>query len=729
MTSYDTSTVSPTLSPALSAAQNTLQTTFGYDHFRGQQAAIVEAVICGQDALVLMPTGGGKSLCYQIPALVRSGVAVVISPLIALMQDQVDALAQLGVKAAFINSSLSFTEVQAIEQQLFHGQLKLLYLAPERLTQPRTLELLSQLDISLFAIDEAHCVSQWGHDFRADYLQLGILHERFAHVPRIALTATADDRTRAEIITRLQLESAQKYISGFDRPNIQYRIEQKNNARQQLLRFLHNEHPEDAGVIYCLSRRKVEETANWLSDQGFTALPYHAGLGQQVRQRNQERFLREDGVIVVATIAFGMGIDKPDVRFVAHLDLPKSIEAYYQETGRAGRDGEPATAWMVYGVQDVLKLKQMLEQSQGSEEHKRIERHKLDAMLGLCEITSCRRQSLLRYFGEADHQPCNNCDSCLTPVDTFDGTEVSQKALSTCYRTGQRFGVNHLIDVLLGKDNEKIRQFGHHNVSTYGIGSELDAGQWRSVFRQLVARNLMSVDVQGYGGLMLTENCRSLLKGQETIQLRREVKNVGSKKQQSSTKTSHLSGPDKALWNNLRELRKTLAADQGIAPYMIFHDATLMEFISYQPQNLDAMSRISGVGASKLEHYGEAFLAAINEHLESASGYDNGYDAVSATEHESFALFKAGMTIEMIAEQRGISPTTVFGHLAALIERGQLMLDEVVELSQSEIDSITDAIFANDVEPFKFKLVYDALDGVYDYGVLRCVRGHLLSKK
>ncbi|HEY7885382.1 MAG TPA: DNA helicase RecQ, partial [Cellvibrionaceae bacterium] len=549
-------------------ALDVLQQTFGYDQFRGPQADIIATVIAGNDALVLMPTGGGKSLCYQIPALVREGVGVVVSPLIALMQDQVDALAQLGISAAYLNSSLDMDQVRQIEQGLLNGDIKLLYIAPERLTQARTLQLLQQLKIALFAIDEAHCVSQWGHDFRADYLQLSLLHEQFPTVPRVALTATADDRTRNEIITRLQLHEAAQFISGFDRPNIQYRIEQKQNARQQLLRFLHNEHPSDAGIVYCLSRRKVEETATWLCQQGFTALPYHAGLSAQIRQQHQHRFLREDGVIVVATIAFGMGIDKPDVRFVAHLDLPKSVESYYQETGRAGRDGEPATAWMVYGVQDVIKLKQMLSQSQGSEEHKRAEHHKLDAMLGLCEITSCRRQTLLAYFGEQDHPPCNNCDACLNPVQTFDGKVVAQKALSCCYRTGQRFGVNHLLDVLLGKTTEKVTQFGHHQLSTFGIGTELDVNQWRSVFRQLVARGFMQVDVAGFGGLALTEKCRPLLKGENTIELRRDNKTETSGKKARNNIAGTLVGTDKALWENLRALRKRLADEQGIAPYI-----------------------------------------------------------------------------------------------------------------------------------------------------------------
>ncbi len=703
-----------------------LQQTFGYAHFRGSQAEIIDTLMAGEDALVLMPTGGGKSLCYQIPALLRDGVGVVISPLIALMQDQVAALEQLGIAAAFLNSTLSAEQVQQIEQRLEAGEIQLLYIAPERLIQPRTLTLLQRLPLALFAIDEAHCVSQWGHDFRADYLQLSLLHEQFPEVPRIALTATADERTRREMIARLQLEQARQFISGFDRPNIQYRIEQKQNARQQLLRFLHNEHPDDSGIVYCLSRRKVEETADWLCQQGYTALPYHAGLPAELRQTHQNRFLREDGVIIVATIAFGMGIDKPDVRFVAHLDLPKSLEAYYQETGRAGRDGNPATAWMVYGVQDVLKLKQMLAQSQGSAEHRRMEHVKLDAMLGLCEITSCRRQALLAYFGEPEHPPCGNCDTCLTPVQTFDGSLVAQKALSACYRTGQRFGVNHLLDVLLGKRSDKVEQFNHHQLGVFGIGTELDAGQWRSVFRQLVARGYIQVDTQGFGSLQLTEKCRPLLRGEESIQLRRDARTQVEKKTRRDAAAT-LSSDDRQLWESLRALRKQLAEEQGIPPYMIFHDATLMELVSHQPQSLDAMRRISGVGASKLEHYGEAFVTAITAHLTDNSD-DRAEETARHREQEIHALFSAGMNAEAIARQLQSPPAAVYTQLARLIEQGAIDVNDVVSLKPAEWDAITDTLLACDAEPFDYKAVYDALDGAYDYGTLRCAHASLLRE-
>ena len=707
-------------------ALHVLQNTFGYPAFRGEQAAIVDTVCTGGDALVLMPTGGGKSLCYQIPALVREGIGVVISPLIALMQDQVNALEQLGIAAAYLNSSLSQDEQWAVEQRLRRGQIKLLYIAPERLIQPRMLELLHNIPIALFAIDEAHCVSQWGHDFRSDYLELSLLHEQFPQVPRIALTATADTRTRNEILRRLQLENARQFVASFDRPNIQYRIEAKQDSRQQLLNFLRTEHPEDAGIVYCLSRKKVEETAHWLQQQGFNALPYHAGLSAQERQDNQMRFLREDGVVMVATIAFGMGIDKPDVRFVAHLDLPKSIESYYQETGRAGRDGAAATAWMVYGVQDVLKLRQMLMQSQGSDEHKRIERQRLDAMLGLCEITSCRRQALLAYFGEELHKPCGNCDTCLNPVQTFDGTVVAQKALSCCYRSGQKFGVNHLVDILLGKVTPKVEQFGHQKLSTFGIGTELDAGQWRSVFRQLAARGYLQVDLEGFGGVLLTEKCRPLLKGEEKIELRREEKTAASKTKEKNVSRGligNLTGPDKSLWERLRELRKQLAQDQGVPPYVIFHDATLLELVRQQPDSEEAMGHISGIGQGKLDRYGEPFLAIIKEHKDSLRHYENASSsaAVKATEHETFALLRAGYSVAEVAQQRELAESTVYTHAAALIEQGYLLLDEVVHMPQSELDLITDVMLAQADEPIKLRPVFEELNGVYDYGLLKCI--------
>ncbi|PPI83306.1 DNA helicase RecQ [Marinobacter maroccanus] len=594
--------------------EQVLHEVFGYESFRPLQGDIIREVSEGRDALVLMPTGGGKSLCYQVPALVRSGTAIVISPLIALMQDQVAALKELGVRAAFLNSTMDFEQARATEYALMTGELDLLYCAPERLIQPRTIELLHDASISLFAIDEAHCVSQWGHDFRSDYLQLSMLAEQFPGIPRIALTATADERTRKEIAERLSLTEARHFVSGFDRPNIQYRIAPKINANKQLLDFIKAEHEGDCGIVYCLSRNKVDATAKTLAQKGYTALPYHAGLSSEQRAHHQERFLREDGVIIVATIAFGMGIDKPDVRFVAHLDLPKSLEAYYQETGRAGRDGKPSTAWMVYGLQDVIKLRQMLESSQGNDHFKRVERQKLDAMLGLCEVTSCRRQVLLRYFGDELEQPCGNCDTCLNPPETWDGTVAVQKALSCVFRTGQRFGVTYLIDVLRGSENERILQSGHHQVSTYGIGTELSANEWKSVFRQLVANGYLRADPEGYGALQLTEQCRPLLKGRQAIELR---KDPVVKKTAGRSSGGRANSPvkdqitDQAGWEALRACRKELADKQGVPPYVIFHDTTLFGMLERKPRTLEELAEVSGVGAAKLEKYGEIFLETI----------------------------------------------------------------------------------------------------------------------
>jgi len=588
-----------------------LQSVFGFHDFRSPQDEIIDTLVRGSDALVLMPTGGGKSLCYQIPSILREGCGIVISPLIALMQDQVSALQLLGVKADFLNSTLDSIGTLKVETALKENDLDLLYIAPERLNQTRTLQLLSQSKIALFAIDEAHCVSQWGHDFRSDYLNLSLLHERFPNTPRIALTATADERTRKEILLRLELQNARKFISSFDRPNIRYRITLKQNAKTQLLSFLKREHSNDAGIIYCLSRKKTEDIADWLQNQGFNAFPYHAGLTNQTRADHQARFLREESIIIVATIAFGMGIDKPDVRFVAHLDLPKTIESYYQETGRAGRDGQPADAWMIYGLQDVIKLRQMMEGSEGSEEHKRAEHHRLNAMLGFCEITSCRRHALLAYFGEESQHSCANCDNCLEPMETWDGTEAARMALSVAYRTEQRFGVNHLIDVLRESTNDKIFQFGHQNLTSYGIGKEIDNNQWRSVFRQLVARGYMSVNLDRYGALALEEKCRPVLRGEETIQLRRDVK---PKIVRQQTKTSLTADIDVALWEALRECRRLFAEELGVPPYVIFHDSSLQEMCSMLPQNMEEFHLINGVGERKMEKYGPAFMAVIIEH-------------------------------------------------------------------------------------------------------------------
>ncbi|MEQ1802873.1 MAG: DNA helicase RecQ [Gammaproteobacteria bacterium] len=605
-------------------AVHILRSVFGYEQFRPPQDAVVAHLVAGGDSLVLMPTGGGKSLCYQIPALVRFGTGIVISPLIALMQDQVAALRQAGVRAAFLNSSQRADEARRVEAQFRAGELDLLYLAPERLLLDRTLDMLDGPPLALFAIDEAHCVSQWGHDFRPEYLQLAVLAERFPDVPRIALTATADERTRVEIIEKLALKDARLFISSFDRPNIRYRIhEGQGNAREQLLRFMRDEHPGEAGIVYCLSRQKTEDLAGWLSEKGVPALPYHAGLSADVRAANQSRFISEEGLVMVATIAFGMGIDKPNVRFVAHLSLPKSVEAYYQETGRAGRDGLPADAWMSYGLQDVIMLRQMLGESTAGEVHKRVERHKLDAMLGLCELTGCRRQALLAYFGEVLPAPCGNCDTCLSPPETWDASVVAQKALSCVHRTGQRFGVMYLIDVLLGKEDERIQRFGHDRITTFGIGTDLDAKGWRGVFRQLIARGLLAVDVDGHGGLHLTDACRPVLRGEESLWLRREPAVAAVKRGRTGKSgkspaariaAADFSSPaDQELWSALRALRMDLAKAQNVPPYVIFHDATLSEMVRRRPQTLDELGALSGIGERKLAAFGEQFLALVQK--------------------------------------------------------------------------------------------------------------------
>ena len=597
------------------SAHDLLKRVFGYDQFRGPQEAIVQHLVDGGDCLVLMPTGGGKSLCYQIPSLLRHGTGIVVSPLIALMQDQVDALRQAGVRAAYLNSSLAAAEAAQVERELLAGEIDLLYVAPERLLTARFLDLLDRSNIGLFAIDEAHCVSQWGHDFRPEYRQLDVLHARWPHVPRIALTATADAPTRSEIVERLSLEDARQFISSFDRPNIRYRIVAKRNGPRQLLDFLTPRQGE-AGIVYCLSRRKVEETAAMLVDEGFTALPYHAGLDASTRAANQRRFLREEGVIMTATIAFGMGIDKPDVRFVAHMDLPKSLEGYYQETGRAGRDGDAAEAWLCYGMGDLVMLKQMIENGEASEERKRLERHKLDTLLGYCESLRCRRQLLLASFGEDYPQPCGNCDNCLDPPQTFDGTEAARKALSCVYRTGQRFGVMYLIDVLRGKDDPRIRQFGHNVLPTFGIGADLDQNAWRSVFRQITAAGLLEVDNEAFGGLRLTAASRAVLRGEQRVQMRLDPDRKRERERSRSTRrTASTELPAEAMgrFDSLRSLRARLAKEQNVPAYVIFHDATLRAIAEQHPETLSALGSIGGVGAAKLARYGAAVLETLEE--------------------------------------------------------------------------------------------------------------------
>ncbi|MEA3393904.1 MAG: DNA helicase RecQ [Pseudomonadota bacterium] len=607
--------------------QNILRQVFGYEAFRGPQQAIVDHVVAGGDALVLMPTGGGKSLCYQIPAIARQqaghGTTIVVSPLIALMHDQVGALHEAGVEAAFLNSSLSGEEAAAVEKRLLRGEITLLYAAPERVTTPRFLAQLDALaergQVALFAIDEAHCVSQWGHDFRPEYRALTVLHERYPGVPRLALTATADDLTRADIVERLQLEEARQFVSSFDRPNIRYTIVEKKDATTQLLRFIEREHEGDAGIVYCQSRRKVEDIAQTLCDAGLKALPYHAGLDAAVRQANQDRFLREEGLVMVATIAFGMGIDKPDVRFVAHLDMPKNIEGYYQETGRAGRDGAAADAWMAYGLQDVVNQRRMIDESPAGEEFKQVMREKLDALLALAEATDCRRVRLLGYFGEKS-EPCGNCDNCLHPPAVWDGTDAARKLLSTIYRVQQMssisFGAGHIMDILRGKDTEKVKQYGHETLSTFGLGAEFSEAQLRGVLRQLIAIGAVGVDAQAFNTLYLTEGSRAVLKGEVTVQLRESVSTPSTKRSRRAGVTApaaaNLGVDDQVRFINLKAWRAEVAREHNLPAYVIFHDATLAEIARRSPQTPEDLQGISGIGEKKLQAYGEAVLRVIS---------------------------------------------------------------------------------------------------------------------
>ena len=602
------------MSPGIArAGQEKLRDVFGHAAFRGLQAEIVAHVAGGGDALVLMPTGGGKSLCYQLPALLRPGCAIVVSPLIALMQDQVESLRQAGVAAAFLNSTLESGEAAEVERDLLAGRLDLLYVAPERLLTPRFLALLDRADIALFAIDEAHCVSQWGHDFRPEYRQLTVLHERWPGVPRIALTATADPPTQREIAERLQLEDARRFASSFDRPNIRYSVVQKDNPRRQLLDFLRG-HAGESGIVYAMSRRKVEDTAEFLRGQGIEALPYHAGMDAATRAAHQRRFLREDGIVMVATIAFGMGIDKPDVRFVAHIDLPKSMEGYYQETGRAGRDGEPAEAWMCHGLGDLVQLRKMIAQGEADEARKRLENRKLDALAGYCESMECRRRVLLANFGEILESPCGNCDNCLSPPESWDATVAAQKALSCVYRSGQRFGAVQLVDILRGAETERIRQFGHDRLSTYGIGTELDERSWRSVFRQLVAGGWLGVDAEGHGGLHLTARSAEILKERRELRLRRDPPAArGRTSRGPAVPAAELSPEQQPRFEALRAMRTRLAREQGVPPYVIFHDRTLREIAERDPATPADLAGIGGIGQGKLARYGEAVLAALRE--------------------------------------------------------------------------------------------------------------------
>jgi len=703
----------------LDQAQRILKDVFGYDAFRGNQGAIIERVGSGGDALVLMPTGGGKSLCYQVPALLREGLAVVVSPLIALMDDQVATLDELGVSAVALNSTLSTDEQRDIAERIRRGEIKMLYLAPERLVQPRMLAFLQRLEIALFAIDEAHCVSQWGHDFRPEYMQLGQLAELFPNVPRIALTATADKRTREEIVQRLHLENAERFLSSFDRPNIFYRIVPKEQPRKQLLGFL-AERRGDAGIVYCMSRKKVDDLAAFLTEQGFPALPYHAGLPNELRAYHQKRFLNEEGLIMVATIAFGMGIDKPNVRFVAHLDLPKSLEAYYQETGRAGRDGLPADAWMAYGLQDVIFLKQMLNNSEGDERHKRVEQHKLDAMLALCEETRCRRQALLAYFDEELPRPCGHCDNCVDGVQTWDATEPARQALSAIYRSGQRYGVGHLVDVLLGRDNDKVRGLGHQHLSVFGVGKALSEGEWRSLFRQLVARGLADVDLEGFGGLRLSDSCRPLLRGEVTLELRRDLSSKAPKPA-SSAASQLVRSEERETWEALRTLRRKLAEEHSVPPYVIFPDATLLEMLRSQPASLADMARISGVGARKLERYGQAFLEVLQGTVEVVR-------SPADLRHELVTLARAGMTPAQIARQLDCSEKNVYTLLAEAIGKQQLSLEQALDLPEDLLGEIQEAFLDGEGELPPVADVAPLFAGRVPEQVLYCVRAALQAE-
>jgi len=690
-----------TTDPLLAAAQDMLLRVFGYSEFRGRQAEIITTVAGGQHALVLMPTGGGKSICYQIPSLLRPGLGIVVSPLIALMKDQVDALLEVGIRAGFLNSSLPSATQRQIEKDIQEGEIDLLYVAPERLLQPAFLNLIAQVPLSLFAIDEAHCVSQWGHDFRPEYQQLGVLASRFPQIPRIALTATADERTRLDMIRVLHLEHASVFISSFDRPNIRYTIVEKDNGKKQLLDFIQAQPEGSAGVVYCLSRKRVEETAEFLQSKGLSALAYHAGLPQAERIRVQDEFLYEEGRIICATVAFGMGIDKPNVRFVAHLDLPKSLEGYYQETGRAGRDGLASEVWMAYGLGDIVNVRRMLAQSDSPPDIKRVETAKLNALLAYCETATCRRQMLLGYFGESMPEPCGYCDTCQSPPATWDATIAAQKALSAAIRTGNRFGAGHLIDVLRGELTDKIQQFNHHALPTFGIGQDLSEAAWRNVLRQLVALGYLLPDLDGFGALIVSEQARALLKGSETLHLR-ALSETKPKNTRSKSYSSDLPSDAQARFDQLRVLRLAFAQAQKVPPYIIFNDATLRDMAVMNPAHLSEMRHISGIGEQKLQRYGQAFLDRLNElraqtidapvvsaTIVSTIALDQAEQATKVdTLQATLELVHAGMDRVAIAEARGLAIETIGSHLLKLYQAQHITLTELLYITPDEIQEI-----------------------------------------
>ncbi len=723
-----------------------LHDVFGYTTFIGLQRTIIDHVMAGNDTVAIMPTGSGKSLCYQIPALARPGMGVVISPLIALMHDQVDALLQAGVRAAYLNSSLSAQEKNQVEYKMEHGELDLLYVAPERFATAGFIERLQRLSLSLFAIDEAHCVSQWGHDFRPDYLNLSILAKSFPHVPRIALTATADGPTRRDIVDRLIMPQAELFCGGFDRPNIHYTVVSKDHPRRQLLSFIREHHEGECGIVYCRSRKKVESTAEWLAEHGVTALPYHAGLSPVIRQQNQDRFMREDGLVMVATVAFGMGVDKPDVRFVAHIDPPKSLEAYHQETGRAGRDGLPAHAWMAYGLGDIASLRQLLFSDGEDTPAKRVEQHKLTAVLGFCETAECRRKVLLGYFGETLESGCGNCDTCQQPVETIDGKILAQKALSCIFRTDQLFGAGHLSDILVGKVTPAIARFHHENVSTFGIGAEFDRRQWMSVYRQLAASGSLSVDVEGHGGLKLNAKSWEILKGKQDIVFRLDPVQSKNKSPKVTTRRRRFAelatALDEALFERLRALRNELAVKRGVPPYTVFHDKSLVDMTMKKPCSEDLFLGVHGVGHAKADAYGEAFIEIIRAHVNENGLHEVKLEELADGTHEAllvpqpkkkvakgdsrketFELFCELENVEAVAHQRGLSTVTITQHLAWYVEHGELQLDKVVSLDDATLRHITETFRRVEAEQgMALRPVYEALEEKFDYSILHFVR-------